>query len=80
MGVLAGRSSSDYVGNWFPNVRDRYLGLTFLVKGKGHYGWARVSVETHRHPFTIKGVLTEYVMRLSPTSLSSRAKPQARMS
>jgi hypothetical protein len=59
-GVLAGKSSSDYVGNWFPNVKDRYLGLTFLVKGKKHYGWARLSVETHKHPFTIKAILTGY--------------------
>ena len=31
-------------GNWI-NVRDRYLGLEFQIKGKTHYGWARISVQ-----------------------------------
>jgi hypothetical protein len=30
-------------GPWF-NVTRRYLGLMFQVKGKTHYGWARLSV------------------------------------
>ncbi len=30
-------------GYWW-NVKNRYLGLKFLIKGKVHYGWARLSV------------------------------------
>jgi len=59
-GALAGKSSSDYVGNWFPNVKDRYLGMTVVVKGQKHYGWARMSVRTTQHPFTVTGTLTGY--------------------
>ena len=32
-----------YVGPW-RNVSGRYLGLKFLIKGRVHYGWARLSV------------------------------------
>ncbi|HXM21085.1 MAG TPA: hypothetical protein VN948_07470 [Terriglobales bacterium] len=31
-------------GKWW-NVNNRYLGLKFQVKGKTHYGWARLSVK-----------------------------------
>ncbi len=30
-------------GYWL-NVKNRYLGLKFLIKGRVHYGWARLSV------------------------------------
>jgi hypothetical protein len=32
-------------GPWL-NVRDRYLGLRFTIKGKIHYGWARLTTNT----------------------------------
>ncbi len=32
-------------GNWV-NVSNRYLGLSFQINGKTHYGWARLSVQT----------------------------------
>jgi hypothetical protein len=35
---------SDWYGHWV-NVRDRYLGLSFKIKGKTHYGWARLNVK-----------------------------------
>jgi hypothetical protein len=44
-------------GNW-SNVNNRYLGLKFKIKGKTHYGWARLSVQTGRT--TITGTLTGY--------------------
>ena len=31
-------------GDWV-NVSNRYLGLKFQIKGKTHYGWARLSVQ-----------------------------------
>jgi len=30
-------------GPWY-NVKNRYLGLKFKIRGKNHYGWARLSV------------------------------------
>jgi len=44
-GKLMAASGTEYgsVGQWF-NVSDRYLGLKFVIKGKFHYGWARLSV------------------------------------
>ncbi len=32
-------------GNWL-NVTNGYLGLVFKIKGKTHYGWARLSVQS----------------------------------
>jgi hypothetical protein len=42
--LVIGRSTgaSGY-GPWF-NVTNRYLGLKFKIKGKTHYGWARLTV------------------------------------
>jgi hypothetical protein len=44
-------------GNW-RNVKNRYLGLKFLIKGKVHYGWARLSVSFRFGD--IQGTLTGY--------------------
>ena len=33
------------VGEWWEGVKNRYLGLKFYVKGKAHYGWARMTVD-----------------------------------
>jgi len=44
--VMAFRSSGNGTrsGGPWKNVRHRYLGLKFLIKGKVHYGWARLNV------------------------------------
>ncbi len=41
-GFFNGRSSVDG-GQWL-NVRNRYLGIKFDIKGQTHYGWARLDV------------------------------------
>jgi hypothetical protein len=38
------RHASEITGPWV-NVTNRYLGLKFMIKGKTHYGWARLSVK-----------------------------------
>ena len=38
-----GYFSTSFLGYW-ANVQRRYLGLRFIVSGKVHYGWARLSV------------------------------------
>jgi hypothetical protein len=47
-------------GLW-KNVENRYLGVKFLIGGKTHYGWARLSVTMHRGGiYGISAVLTGY--------------------
>jgi len=54
-------------GNW-RNVKNRYLGLTFYVDKKKHYGWARMSVKTisHGEGILIMGILTGYAYETIP--------------
>ena len=40
-----GRFSTYFVGYWV-GKQNRYLGLRFIINGKVHYGWARLSVQT----------------------------------
>jgi hypothetical protein len=56
-----GKSSHGFVGPWANDgkgVKDRYLGLKFVVKGKTHYGWARLNVTVKETSFY--GTLTGY--------------------
>ena len=71
--VFNGRSSqySD-LGPWVgkgKGVRDRYLGLKFVVHGKIHYGWARLSVTLghHRQYDDVSATLTGYAYETIPT-------------
>jgi hypothetical protein len=58
----SGYSCKVGIGPWY-NVKNRYLGLKFVIKGKFHYGWARLSVGTKRHP---NPVLTGYAYETIP--------------
>jgi hypothetical protein len=58
----SGYSCKVGIGLWY-NVKNRYLGLKFVIKGKFHYGWARLSVGTKRHP---NPVLTGYAYETIP--------------
>ena len=44
-------------------VKNRYLGLKFLVKGKVHYGWARLTVSCSHD---VSGTLTGYAYETIP--------------
>jgi hypothetical protein len=66
----AGSQYSD-VGPWAgkgKGVRNRYLGLKFVVHGKVHYGWARLSVTLghHRQFDDVSGTLTGYAYETVP--------------
>jgi hypothetical protein len=50
-------------GRW-ANVRGRYLGLKFLIKGKIHYGWARMNIAVGKSSIT--GTLTGYAYETIP--------------
>jgi hypothetical protein len=54
--------ATNYGGPWL-NVTDRYLGFKFVIKGKIHYGWARLNVHW-KHPQ--KANLTGYAYETIP--------------
>jgi hypothetical protein len=59
------------LGSWAgkgEGVRNRYLGLKFVIDGKIHYGWARVSVTLghHRQRDDVIGTLTGYAYETVP--------------
>ncbi len=57
-------SSRSYCRSFGPwgNVRKRYLGFEFFVKGKIHYGWARLNVDIDK----VAPVLTGYAYETVP--------------
>jgi hypothetical protein len=63
-GTECGLESSRTSGNWV-NVTNRYLGLRFVIKGKVHYGWARLSVQYVRFT-TLSATLTGYAYETIP--------------
>jgi hypothetical protein len=50
-------------GRWV-NVKDRYLGLKFQIKGNTHYGWARLNVKVSKTRIT--ATLTGYAYETIP--------------
>jgi len=56
-------SGSLFYGYWLnggKGVKNRYLGLKFAIRGRIHYGWARLSVTiTHGRPY-ITATLTGF--------------------
>jgi hypothetical protein len=48
------------------NITDRYLGLKFKIKGKFHYGWARLNVRVLKDRFAITATLTGYAYETIP--------------
>jgi hypothetical protein len=50
------------------NVKNRYLGLKFTIKGKTHFGWARLNVScvTTFGSHTVSGLLTGYAYETTP--------------
>ena len=48
-------------------VKNRYLGLTFMIDGKTHYGWARLNVHINPENFPpITATLTGYAYETVP--------------
>lgn len=57
-----GRDRPDFSygnGPW-ANVTNRYLGLKFVIKGKIHFGWARLNVTLGTYNAQLTGTLTGY--------------------
>jgi hypothetical protein len=71
--ALLGNVAQTNTGNTFWNgpwvnggkgVKDRYLGLKFKIKGKFHFGWARLTITTTKSDFT--ATLTGYAYETIP--------------
>jgi hypothetical protein len=62
-GVSCHKSSCHSFGNWL-NVKNRYLGLAFVINGKTHYGWARLSSDIGDR--SVRAVLTGYAYETIP--------------
>jgi hypothetical protein len=52
-------------GKW-ANVKNQYLGLKFKIRGKSHYGWARLSVTYTPQGHRITATLTGYAYETIP--------------
>jgi len=68
-GFMAGFriGNSEFTGQWAnggKGVKDRYLGLRFIVKGQTHFGWARLSVTFKNREFS--GMVTGYAYETIP--------------
>jgi hypothetical protein len=69
-GVMAsargtGRSRNTmFYGSWAKDgkgIEERYLGLSFVIKGKSHYGWARLNISKFRFAATLTGYAYETI-------------------
>jgi len=61
--VTRGENGNIYGGPWL-NVENRYLGLSFVVNGKTHYGWARLNAAAGH--YGVRGTLTGYAYETVP--------------
>lgn len=57
-------STQPSIGPW-NDVKNRYLGFKFQIKGKSHYGWARLNV-TGSGLGTIVATMTGYAYETIP--------------
>jgi hypothetical protein len=63
-------------GHWIGVIR-RYLGLKFYIRGKAHYGWARLNVTTGWPPH-LTATLTGYAYETIPGKSTKLARPKDR--
>jgi hypothetical protein len=77
--LMAYRSygTSTRSGGPWKNVNKRYLGFKFLIKGKIHYGWARLNLSIQNRVITT--TLTGYAYETVPNKaiVTGRTKNQA---
>jgi hypothetical protein len=58
--------TSYYVSGSWPGANQQYLGLEFSIRGKIHYGWARLSVSVNGRQCNAIAVLTGYAYETEP--------------
>ena len=78
-GHRRGTSSSRCIGPW-KNATNRYLGLKFIINGKPHYGWARLSVSCSN--IVVSGILSGYAYETVPNKpiITGKTKDDAETS
>jgi hypothetical protein len=62
-----GGNSTTFAGQWAnggKGVKDRYLGLRFMIQGQVHFGWARLNVNFNNGAFA--GLVTGYAYETIP--------------
>src|SRR5580692_4641063 len=59
MAVMLGSFGTSGVGGSWVNVKNRYLGVKFEIKGQTHFGWVRLNVQV-QVPQIITATLTGY--------------------
>jgi len=64
-GMMLEANSSGYDWGLWYDVKNRYLGLEFKIKGQTHYGWARLNV-TGRAFGSVTATLTGYAYETIP--------------
>jgi hypothetical protein len=62
--LASSQSSQGTIGQWI-NVTNGYLGLKFTIKGKIHFGWARLTVRVLGRAF-IQTTITGYAYETIP--------------
>lgn len=73
--ILSSHRGKLSIGPWNVDgkgVKNRYLGLKFLIKGRVHYGWARMNV--HIYNYYPDVVLTGYAYETTPNKAITTGK------
>jgi hypothetical protein len=66
LGSVNSLGTNTFTQGQFPYAHGRYLGLRFVINGKIHYGWARVSVPSASRKSGITAVVTGYAYETIP--------------
>ncbi len=58
----------EFYGQWGSSVKNRYLGVRFVLDGKTHYGWIRLTVTTNQsvHGPFMSAAVTAYAYETVP--------------
>lgn len=59
MAVMLGSFGTSGIGGSWVNVKDRFMGVKFEIKGQTHFGWVRLNVQV-QVPQIITATLTGY--------------------
>jgi hypothetical protein len=63
--MISANATHRCFGKW-NNVKNRYLGLKFIIKQKTHFGWARLNASCNSPNNKIKALLTGYAYETIP--------------
>lgn len=63
-------------GDWGGNLKDRYLGIRFLINGKTHYGWIRLTVATTTGHGAMAPTITAYAYETVPNQVITAGSKQ----